>query len=357
MKFDPSAARQRLSRYWELDAQFGLERTAYYNYLQEIVSDRMVLIRGMQLIRDELQLAVYSESLGDMTAAGADLSLPSVVTTLAHTNCGDRIHQGEATKGYERVVASRFAMLSEIGEAKLEAFAPTGGGTDSGATLAHVTVAHHLDAPLRRRFYEGNAQSFELICVDLKTHCGRLDEGGVITFGVTRESPWREPRAACGAIVGCLKKFDANNAVHRRVRRDLGEDNFQLLSTKGVRTDDGTDISPVVAAAIVALRGKRNVAEALTTEMDERGVGVATASITMNRVSMPDTVIYLGRASVFAGEIRIQGMGMDASKYGGKNTTLLGGSLQLTYEGKELTGYGVESLSKSGQAQEAPHDM
>lgn len=346
MNFDPTAARQRLEHYWAMSAEFGLERTAYFNYLQEIVSDRAVLVRGMQLLRDELQLALPKSSLGDMAAAGADFSLPSVVSTLAHTNCGDRIHQGEATKGYERVVASRFAMLSEIGELKLEAFAPTGGGTDDGATLAHVTVGHHLDAPLRRRIYEGNARSFELVCVDIKTHCGRLDEGGETRFGITRESPWREPRAACGAIVGMLAAFDANNPVHQRLRRDLGEDNFAFLTARGVRADDGTDITPVVAAAIVALRGKRNVAKALTRELDERGVGALTASITINRVSMPDTVIYLGRASVFEGEIRVQGIDTDASLYGGRNVDLAGGSLQLTYDGKALTGYPVLTLPR-----------
>lgn len=349
-KFDPTAARERVRNYWALDAEFGLERTAYFNYLQEIVSDRGVLVRGMQLLRDELQLAVPEGALGDMTAAGADLSLPSVVSTLAHTNCGDRIHQGEATKGYERVVASRFAMLSEIGELKLEAFAPTGGGTDDGATLAHVTVAHHLDTPLRRRIYDGNASSFELVCVDIKTHCGRMDEAGATRFGVTRESPWREPRAACGAIVGMLSAFDPNNPVHQRLRRDLGEDNFAFLTARGVQADDGTDLTPVVAAAIVALQGKRNVAQALVGELDERGVGVLTASITINRVSMPDTVIYLGRASVFEGEVRVQGIGMDARRFGGHSVDLLGGSLQLTYDGRVRTGYPVVSLARTADA-------
>jgi len=40
-----------------------------------------------------------------------------------------RIHQGDATSDYVKLVAGRFAALSEIGELKLEAFAPTGGGT------------------------------------------------------------------------------------------------------------------------------------------------------------------------------------------------------------------------------------
>ena len=191
--FDPTAAQKRIDQFWSLSASFGMERNAYHNYLNEIVSDRYALIKGLQLLRDELQLAAASQT--DIKACGADLSLPSVVTTLAYTNCGDRIHQGEATKRYRDVVASRFATLSEIGELKLEAFFPAGGGTDNGSTLAHVTVAHQLDEPLRQQLYQGNAQSMVLVAIDLKTHVGRLEEGGKRIYGKTRESPWREPRA------------------------------------------------------------------------------------------------------------------------------------------------------------------
>jgi hypothetical protein len=155
MQFDPTLARARLDKFWSLHAEFGMEHNAYRVYLNEIVSDRYVLVNGLQLIRDELQLAGDEEvSDGeDVMACGANLGLPSVMTTLAHTNCGDRIHQGEATTSYEQVVASRFATMSEVGEYKLEAFSPTGGGTDDGNTLAHVTAAHMLDEPIRKRFY------------------------------------------------------------------------------------------------------------------------------------------------------------------------------------------------------------
>ncbi|MGL5836462.1 MAG: hypothetical protein ACRC1Z_25020, partial [Waterburya sp.] len=96
--FDPTAAQKRIDQFWLLPASFGMERNAYHNYLNEIVSDRYALINGLQLLRDELQLAAYSKT--DMEICGADLSIPSVITTLAYTNCGDRIHQGEATKRY-----------------------------------------------------------------------------------------------------------------------------------------------------------------------------------------------------------------------------------------------------------------
>jgi hypothetical protein len=245
-------------------------------------------------------------------------------------------------------------MLSEIGENKLEFFCPAGGGTDDGATLAHVSVGHHLDLSLRERIYAGHPSSFELVCIDIKTHCGRLDEGGVISFGSTRESPWREPRAACGAIVGTLRHFDMNNPVHRRLRRDLGEANFALLTGRGVQTKEGVDITLVVAAAIVAVQGMRNVGAALALrELDDRGIGSLSASVLINRVSMPDTVIYLGRATAFEGRVRVQGFGTDAAQYGGylvQGGLDMGSErvLQLTYAGSHALDR-VEELGVVGK--------
>ncbi|KPQ34191.1 MAG: hypothetical protein HLUCCA11_15695 [Phormidesmis priestleyi Ana] len=315
--FDAAATQKRVDKFWQLPASFGMERNAYHNYLNEIVSDRYALINGLHILRDELQLAAQSPTA--VKACGADLSLPSVVTTLAYTNCGDRIHQGEATKRYRDVVASRFATLSEIGELKLEAFFPAGGGTDNGATLAHVTVAHELDENLKKMLYSGNSQSISLVAIDLKTHVGRLREGGKhVVYGKTREAPWREPRAACGAIVGALTSYHPNNLIHRRIRDDLGEQNFQYLSGSQILSDEGVDITMAVAAVIVALRGIRNTALALSQELDERGVAHLTASTTVNRPSRDDLVIYLARATVFNGKVRIQGLGTHAEKYGGQ---------------------------------------
>ena len=330
LTFDAESAQKRIDQFWQLPASFGMERNAYHNYLNEIVSDRYALVNGLQLLRDELQFAAFSHT--DMHICGADLSLPSVVTTLAYTNCGDRIHQGEVTKRYRDVVASRFATLSEIGELKLEAFFPAGGGTDNGATLAHVTVAHQMDEPLRRRLYEGNSQSLVLVATDLKTHVGRLEEGEKRIYGKTRESPWREPRNACGAIVGALSDYHPHNMIHRRIRDDLGEKNFQFLSTRKIVTENNTDITMAVAAAIVAIRGIRNTAMAMTQEIDERGIAHLTASTTVNRPSRDDLVIYLARATVFNGKVRIQSMGTKAELYSGRLIKYAGEKrLQLTY--------------------------
>src|SRR4051812_21887932 len=150
LSFDPTAADARLERLWKLGAVFGIERRALQVYLDEIVRDRYALVNGMHVLRDELQFATPGTKLSGAVACAADFSLPSVVTTLAHTNCGDRIHQGETTRSYREVVGSRFATLSEIGELKLGSFSPTGGGTEDGATLAHVTVGDQLDDLIRR---------------------------------------------------------------------------------------------------------------------------------------------------------------------------------------------------------------
>lgn len=330
--FDRTAARTRLDKLWTLGAHFGVERGSNRVYLDEIVSDRLQLLAGMQVLRDELLLVAPPPS-SDREAAGADLSLPSVLPTQAFTNCGDRIHQGEIDH-YVQVVAARFATLSEIGVLKPEAFHPTGGGTDDGATLAHVTWAHALDDGLRSRLYEGHPQSYVMCAFDLKTHCGRLDEDGAVVYGRSKESPWREPRAACGAIVGALSHYDANNGVHRRLHRDLGEANVSFLTREGVRTDDGVDIAPMVAAAIVGVQGMIDTARALRSEMDERGVAHLTASITVNRPSMPDTMLYLARATVFGGELAVQGFGTDARRYRGAMRDLgHDRRLELSYEG------------------------
>jgi hypothetical protein len=346
MKFDPTHAAQRIERFWTLGSEFGFERSAYGIYLDEIVSDRYVLVNGLQLLRDELQFA-GTDTDSDVRACGADLTLPSVVTTVAHTNCGDRIHQGEATTSYEHVVAARFATMSEIGEYKLEAFSPTGGGADDGGTLAHVTVAHQMDEPLRRAVYQGNAQSYVLVAIDLKTHCGRMDlEDGKVVIGRTVESRWREPRAACGAIVGTLGAFNMDNAVHRRIRADLGEANYAYLTQQKAKTEDGVDVTPCVAAAIVAVQGMLNTARALGKELDERGVGHLTASITMNRPHMDDTIIYLARATVYGGQIRVQGLGTDARKYSARFVRRHDDPrLVLAYDGHEVGGYPVEATA------------
>lgn len=38
--FDATAAQKRVEQFWSLSASFGMERNAYHNYLNEIVSDQ-----------------------------------------------------------------------------------------------------------------------------------------------------------------------------------------------------------------------------------------------------------------------------------------------------------------------------
>ena len=333
MHFDPSAAATRIQRLWSLPAVFGQERSGYHAYLHQIVRDRFTLVNGLQLLRDELQIG-HAPDDAALGVCATDYSLPTVLSTLAHTQCGDRIHSGDARQTYEQVVASRFAGISELGAIKLESFTPAAGGTDDAATLAHVTVAHLLDDTLRRHLYQGNARSFYLANIDLQTHVGRDDpSGGLPTFGRTREAPWREPRAACGAIAGALGHYQEASQVHRRIRAQLGEENFKTLVDDGVRTDEGIEIRHVVAAAILLVRGLEQVLEACTHELDPRGAAHVTASLTVNRLSVVDTVIVLARGTVFDGTVTLQGFGTDALRYGGHLATRAGEArLDLTYD-------------------------
>jgi hypothetical protein len=128
---------------------------------------------------------------------------------------------------------------------------------------------------LKDIIYAGNAKSFSLVCMDLKTHAGKLhlgptdsvmDHGEKICgvpsyFGSARESIWRDPRVACGAIFGCLNGYNPLNPVHVRLRGDLGEDNFQYLSKNQILADNGIPVTYLVAAAIVAVTGMTNVGE------------------------------------------------------------------------------------------------
>ena len=75
MRFDPSRARERVEKFWSLNAEFGLEHNAYRVYLNEIVSDRYVLVNGLQLLRGELQLAGERGLGDDVIACGGDLSV------------------------------------------------------------------------------------------------------------------------------------------------------------------------------------------------------------------------------------------------------------------------------------------
>jgi hypothetical protein len=125
----------------------------------------------------------------------------------------------------------------------------------------------------------------------------------------------------------------------------LGEQNFQYLSTRKILTDSGIDITMAVAAAIVAIRGIRNTAMAMTQEIDERGLAHLTASTTVNRPSRDDLVIYLARATVFNGKVRIQSLGTKAELYSGQLIKYAGEKrLQLAYDNLDSECLPVEEI-------------
>jgi len=328
-------------------------------YFEEVISDRFVLIKGFQLIRDELMLAFNSPqstapnslNVSDVLECAADLALPSVLSTCGYTVCGDRICQSNALRIYNTAVAGRFASFTEAGDPKPELFFATGGGTDSGPTLAHVTVAHSIDPAIRDQLYSRNPHSFVLVNIDICTHCGHTDmvPGEVrafagkdytncgVVYGLAQESVFRDPRPTCGAIVGMLTKFNLKNGVHVRLRQDLGEDNYNFLTSTEVLADDGSPINFLIAAAIISIQGMRNTLEALGPggELDERGVGHMTAQVQLNNGDNNECLLYCARGTAFNGVIKTQGLGTDASRYSGVMLLNPDGKkhIQLLYDG------------------------
>lgn len=393
--YSPLLAREGIERLWRLKADFGRERSAREVYLDEVVSDRYALVYGLQLIRDELQLvprkpekqaatfnssrcdcydeygeaitlSLAREPLHDLPACSPDWRLPSVCVTLAHTNCGDRIHQGEDKALYDSIVASRFATLSERGGFKVEDFAPPGGGTDHGATLASVTVGHQLDRELKDLLYTNN-QSFALIAMDLQTHCGCIEDSSGRKLGQAREASWRESRPACGAIAGALEEYvrgypcpgvpsasnteslpervsrwkttksagpyPTSNFIHQRLWKDLQGDGrgrgfFNWLKDKvqvdGEELTFSEDVS-LIASCIVAVQGLYATLAGLCAQAPfqptvagtdiGRGVAHLTASVMINRSGQEDTLIYLARATILEGEVLVQGFGVRPERY------------------------------------------
>jgi hypothetical protein len=96
---------------------------------------------------------------------------------------------------------------------------------------------------------------------------------------------------------------------------------------------------------LVAIRGIRDTAMAVAQEMDERGLAHLTASTTVNRPSRDDLVIYLARATVFNGKIRIQSLGTEADKYGGRLVDYRGEKrLQLSYGDWDTSNLPIEEI-------------
>ena len=348
MVVNPKNIEQKLSNMWALETSFGMERSPHYIYLEEIVTDRRILTKGYQVLRDELDFAPDPK--------GADFSLPSVIVTLAHTICGDRACGGQPKADYNSDIGTRFANIGKTGDIKIEEFSPAGGGTEDGRTLAHVTVAHAADKYILERLHNSNPDSFTLYSFDLQTHVGKLDNNGSISFGRVRESEYREPRGACGAIVGALTAYDSGNTDHKRIRDDLGEANFDYLSSNKIFAQSGEDITYVVAAAIVAVTGMYTTIQGLTNEMGEKGLSHLTASMILNRTSLDDTVMLLSRAAIHNGTIQIQGFGTESNKYSGRMQEHHGDKrLVLVYDGNELANFPIQTSNYYKQSRAKQH--
>ncbi len=316
-----------------------MARNGHHVYIEQLVPDRMTTVSGYQVIRDKLQLD---------PAFGADFAIPSAVVSAAHTNCGDRAN-AESLALYRSAVGARFATLGPTGIETAESFTPPG-GVVPGETLAHVAVGHTVaikDEIMDTIFR--NPESFFLFTVDSQCHVGQTQNGGKFVFGMTSESKYEDPRAACGAVIGALEHYDHGNMDHVRIRALLGEDNFRYLSGNRITTQSGIDITPAVASSIIALRGMYSAGERLkhelrTAKLSGRGAAELTAATTVNIGMEDDLVIPLGRLTIAGENVYVQGLGTDARAYGGSIVDYKGGRLALSYDGCNKERFSVRKL-------------
>mmetsp|Transcript_38523 Transcript_38523/g.90973 ORF Transcript_38523/g.90973 Transcript_38523/m.90973 type:complete len:452 (-) Transcript_38523:361-1716(-) len=340
VSFDSGLARECLEKMWNRDAWLGVETQPHRIYFEEILADRFCLTGPFQLIRDELTLSFNRprsshgrQLLFNQTRVAdcaIDLAHPSCFTTLGYTTCGDRICMQSADT-YKLAVASRFASMTEYGDTKFEFFLPMGGGTDSGPSLAHVTMSHNFesDPRIKAAVYKGNSKSFVLVNIDITTHCGRFDMGAskvesflgneysdvTAIYGMAQESVFRDPRQCCYSIIRMLRNFKLSNAVHVRLRKQLGEANYNFLRSNEILADDGSPVTYLVAASIIAVQGMYDTLEALGPggELDERGLGHVTASVCLNKEGQEDRLLLCAKGTVFKSQMTVQGLGTDAT--------------------------------------------
>lgn len=326
--FDPSYAQGRLDLLWSRQMPFGRERNPLHVYIKKIGEDRWILFGDFR--RADNPFAFQDQPVGVNFEKSA-----VVVPTVAHSLCTDRCNQGEVADTYRHAIGTFFAFKEGSGIPQIERNFTLGGGAEDGAVLAHATSGHSL-AGIVRRLQQGHPQSYFLHGVDIQTHVGlKTLPDRQRQYGVVTEYHGLGERPACGAIMGTLRSYDQKNHVHQRLRRDLGEDNYAYLTEQGVFTSEGIDITPVVAAAIVAVQGLKNTLSALPHELHSRALAHLTASVIVNETASAGRIIYLARATGFHGTSTYQGFDTDAKQYGGSIVDHHDGNLrlELSYNG------------------------
>ena len=283
--FDPSVARERLERLWELAAQFGLERGSNRVFLDEIVSDRLQLLSGppgaarraaVLPSRRRRRIAKPARPTSPSRASSRPSRSPTAVT--ASTTA-----RSSTTSASSR---ARFATLSELGTLKPEAFHPPAAARTtarrSRTSRGRTSSTSRCAARLRR----ATPQSFVLCAFDLKTHVGRARRAratscsagrGVLVARAAR-GVRRDRRRARGVTT-------SGTTSTARIRDDLGEDELRAaLRADGRAHATKASTSPRSSRRRSSpIQGMRDTARALQHEMDERGVAHLTASMTVNR--------------------------------------------------------------------------
>ncbi len=350
--FNPSYAQERLDLMWQQEMLFGRERNPRHVYTEKIGKDRWVLMGAFR--RADNPFAFQPEPVGVNLR-----QQPIVVPTVAHAMCVDRCIQGQSAELYRQSIGAFFGFKEASGLPQIERNFTLGGGAEEGGVLAHVTAGHSLAGIINRLQDGGHPQSFFLHGIDIQTHVGlTIDSSSTRRYGVVHEYHGLGERPACGAIVGMLRHYNDKNRVHKRLRTDLGEDNYRLLSTEGVKTSEGIEITYVVAAAIIAVQGLQHTLDALPQELHQRALAHLTASVIVNETASDGLIIYLGRATGFNGVLRHQGFGTDASQYSGSLVKHHDDKprLELTYNRWRQGQFPVDSIIYTvGQAHKPHH--
>ena len=294
----------------ELKAKFGQEVSAYNCYPQR---DRPRPVHAGERPADAPRRAAARRREDGRTSRRAALisrcrrSSPRWPTPTAAT----RIHQGEATHAYHKGRRGPVLRRSKIGEPKLECSPDRRRHRrrrDVSSTSPWRTSSTRRSA---RKLYDGHAQSFMMVAIDLKTHCGTS-----MTAARRRPTARRASRRSVKLARGVQRHRRHRLATSTRRTRCTGAcaatsaRRTTSSSSKKGEVEDREHRHPPQPSRRRRHPGHAQHGGMLTKELDERSVGHVTAqSVTVNSHLDVMTRSSTSRAPVFGGQLSVAGPG------------------------------------------------
>ncbi|PIY60269.1 hypothetical protein COY95_02645, partial [Candidatus Woesearchaeota archaeon CG_4_10_14_0_8_um_filter_47_5] len=152
--------------------------------------------------------------------------------------------------------------------------------------------------------------------------------------------------------------YSTRNRDHKRLRRQLGEENYTFLRQTGIPVQGVEEVNagPAVAATLIALFGMTSTLDHLAQEIVKKDEGFlrrvlvhATASIVVNRTYgglIEDYVLPVARATQFDNVRMTQGLGPLAANYQATLQEHHGQHrLLLTYGGSPRTELPIQKMT------------